>query len=202
MEQREITDVLDYIKQNGRSEWQIWYRRDDGRIHVHAMPKNIFEARAAEYDIDPEDKYTLLDVVMYEPHIPSPHQPRNHADDPAFRKGYAAIDPRDRMAGRLDRPVPATLFNADTKADARNAHLERVRAAKQRVQITIASGVQGDPLQKIRDRMIEDVEWMEDHRRVVNDRRDRALGRKQALTMDEAKADLRRRRQRVRPKRR
>lgn len=51
--------------------------RDDGSTikHVMTFPEDILEWRAAEYGIDPEDKETLLDIVLYEPLLPDDDQP-------------------------------------------------------------------------------------------------------------------------------
>ena len=44
---------------------------DEGKTvrTAHVFPKDTLEWRAAEYGIDPADTQTLLDIVLFEPHI-------------------------------------------------------------------------------------------------------------------------------------
>lgn len=50
---------------------------DDGQTvrGRHVFPDDALEWRAAEYDIDPGDMDTLLDMVLWEPHLPDPDRP-------------------------------------------------------------------------------------------------------------------------------
>lgn len=65
----ELTDVKD----DGEGHWVIGrvITLDDGTKHegVYVLPHDILEWRAAEYDIDPEDTETLLDMVLAEHHL-------------------------------------------------------------------------------------------------------------------------------------
>lgn len=63
---------------------------------AHMMPEETLEWRVAEYGIDPDDKDTLLQVVLYEPHLSD-----------------ASTHPR-------------SLWNADSVDDARAFHVERI----------------------------------------------------------------------------
>lgn len=47
---------------------------DDGKTTRgrHVFPDDTLEWRAAEYGIDPADTETLLDMVLWEPHLPEP----------------------------------------------------------------------------------------------------------------------------------
>lgn len=67
----------------------------------HFFPADVFETRAAEYDIPVSDFATLLDIVLYEPHLSSEEV------DPATSVHYAS-----------------------TIDEAREAHLARIAAVK------------------------------------------------------------------------
>lgn len=136
-----VMAVADAIGTGGYA-WETHAKRPDGAIAAHIFPKVIFEVRAAEYDIDPADIDTLLDVVLHEPHIPDATQARNHATDAAALLGHVADD-----------GTPVHLYNATTVAHARIAHLARVEACKRdRVHITSPQALRagGDPLDVIR----------------------------------------------------
>lgn len=69
--------------------------------HAHAFPESTFEWRAAEYELDPADMQTLLDIVIHEPHLP---------------EGWDS--------------GPDFLHRAPDRAAARVAHLARIAACK------------------------------------------------------------------------
>lgn len=69
----------------------------DGTPHLHVMPVDTLETRAAEYDMDPGNVDTLLDLVLAEP--------------------YLSIDPEH----------PDYLFNAPDRRYARDRHVARAR---------------------------------------------------------------------------
>lgn len=73
----------------------------DGVRCLHVFPVDTPEWRAAEYDLDPSDMDTLLEIVLAEPHL-----------DP---------DPDDSTL---------SLFDADTIEKARDHHLKKVRKVK------------------------------------------------------------------------
>ena len=100
-EKRTIMEIQDW-----GDKWQVVYVREFvpetpgeetwAEQAGHCFPKDVFEWRAAEYDIDPADMDTLLDVVLSEPFI----------------------DPGDVKPGER-------LHDAPTIEEARRAHLAR-----------------------------------------------------------------------------
>ncbi|MER5750613.1 hypothetical protein [Streptomyces sp. NPDC002088] len=99
---------------DGTPCWQVRVLRADGQPHVHVMPQDVLEWRAAEYGIDPTDTDTLLEIVLHEPHMALTEETE---DEPAR---YAA--------------GPA-LWEADSTATARTAHLDRVKACPVRITV-------------------------------------------------------------------
>lgn len=78
---------------------------DDGSIvrGRHVFPDDTMEWRAAEYGIDPADTETLLDMVLWEPHLPDPDRPElllHDAPDIDSAREYHL----KRIAGRKGRP--------------------------------------------------------------------------------------------------
>lgn len=73
----------------------------DVERHAHVFPDSIFEWRVAEYELDPTDIQTLLDIVIHEPHLPA-----------GWDQG------------------PDFLHRAPDRATARDAHLARIAACK------------------------------------------------------------------------
>lgn len=101
----EITDAIIVGRPNAPNVWALatTVTYDDGTTKrvAHVMPEDIFEWRVAEYDIDPDDRDTLLELVLYEPYLDN-----------------------------LSSDDPRLLINAESIATARTAHLERVRGKK------------------------------------------------------------------------
>lgn len=90
------------IRLNGLEQDGAVMRADitapDGSRHMHVFPVDAPEWRAAEYELDPSDMDTLLEIVLAEPFLdPDP-------DDPTL-----------------------SLFDADTIEEARDHHLKKVR---------------------------------------------------------------------------
>lgn len=90
------------IRLNGLEQDGAVMRADitapDGSRHMHVFPVDTLEWRAAEYELDPSDLDTLLEIVLAEPFLdPDP-------DDPTL-----------------------SLFDADTIKQARGHHLKKVR---------------------------------------------------------------------------
>lgn len=83
----------------------VFTLRVDGAdaLSAHVVPIETLENTAAEYDLDPGDVDTILDVVLYGPYLPAD---KVAADHPKF------------------------LFNADTVAQARQHLLATVAEAK------------------------------------------------------------------------
>lgn len=113
----------------GLDAWLIKEAPDGGREH-HSFPLEALEWRAAEYGIDPTDTEALLDLIVHEPYVPDPADPANVLADAAVARGFVspAVEPR-RGVAPLEL-VPTTLWNAETIALARGAHLERIAAVK------------------------------------------------------------------------
>ncbi|MEV0147067.1 MULTISPECIES: hypothetical protein [unclassified Nonomuraea] len=111
---REIVDACMHVGDDDAEWWMIVTANEDGTHHLYALPSITFENLAAEYGFDPDDVDHLLKVAILQLHIPSPLQRKNAATDPAAAKGMV----------RQGRPV--SLSNADSTAQAREAHLERI----------------------------------------------------------------------------
>ena len=145
MRQLTLTAVEEYF--HGSTEcWRVTYRKEDGTNHMHVFPKDAMEWRAAEYDIDPADVETLMDVVLYEPFL--------DPEDKAVRKaGKLSPAVQNNKTTRRGEAEPTNLMNAATIAEAREAHLLRVQDAKaNRVNITVPKGA--DPRDEIRNQHV------------------------------------------------
>lgn len=164
--------------------WHVGLTRPDGARGVHIFPASIFAQYAAELDIDPADADTLLDVVLHEPYIPqeSPGRPPAQtllvATPDGVKEPAAAL--KATAEGSGERLTP---FTAATLAHAREAHLERIARAKERVQIVppaakTSAGARGrartpaDPLQVIRQHIARiDPDELAERRRMVDQAR-------------------------------
>lgn len=87
--------------------WQVTILQADGKPHAHLIPTAALEWRAAEYGIDPTDIDTLLEILLHEPHM-------------------AMTEETEEQPPRYADPGPA-LWEADSTAAARAAHLSRVK---------------------------------------------------------------------------
>lgn len=93
----------DLVEVSGTQAWAVLTEVDRGNgpeLISHVFPADTLEWRAAEYGIDPADRATLLEMVLYEPHLP------------------------------VADPVAHPLFAAATVAAARNEHLADIAALK------------------------------------------------------------------------
>lgn len=57
---------------NGKAEpvWMVSYHRSDtGQVHTHGFPHEILVNLCAEYEHDPKDVDTLIQLVLHQPHI-------------------------------------------------------------------------------------------------------------------------------------
>jgi hypothetical protein len=126
----EVTDVVEGTLAK-EPAWMFILTAPDGTQAAHMMHKYVFEARAIEYDLHPEDDLDeILDMVLHEHHIP-----QEDPDDPAAAEGYVTKD----AAGDT---VAADLFVAETIQDAREAHQIRIRKVKrERLNVTISDRV-------------------------------------------------------------
>lgn len=142
-------DIIDLECRDTR--WQVLMQdAETGMRHAHIFPHTVFQIRSAEYDIDPDDIETLLDIVLHEPHIPEPTFPHNHAADAGLLAGHTVQD--------NGVTVPAWLYNANTIVQARSAHLERIRHVKENVLLVRTQP--GDLLDAIREAHSPDAEFI------------------------------------------
>lgn len=102
----------------------------DGRRDFHSFPLETLEWRAAEYDIDPADVDTLIDVIVHEPFVPDPGNPANVHADAAAAAGYVSPAVEARRGVAPLELMPTTLMSAETPALARGAHLARIADVK------------------------------------------------------------------------
>lgn len=107
----------------GKTEcWAIDHRlAGDPNFIRMVFPKDTVEWRAAEYDMDastPEGREAILDIILHEPHMPPTIRPPE-----PMAKG--------RMLAMQRAKDEVHLYNAPTRAAAREAHLERVAKVKQ-----------------------------------------------------------------------
>lgn len=172
MDTRTIVSVTETATGSGTPCWMVLYQDDGGAFHSHTFPHDTLHWRAAEYDIDPADIDTLLDIVLHEPHIPDPNNPLYRDADIAAKQGLMA-------ASRGGGQVPMTLANAPTLADARTAHLARVAEAKERVQIKIPKVGKGDILAAVRASHQPDQARIARMRKDVETHRSRLRGERQ-----------------------
>jgi hypothetical protein len=153
-----ILSVGEYTLGNGVDCWELMRVNERGEKWPHLFPKFTLEQRAAEYDLDPADVTTLLEMVMHEPHIPDPTDYRNFDDDAAGKKGMTIASKRGFGRIRAGARIPIHLHNAPDRATARDAHLARITEAKTRVKFNsgkgkgiLSKGDTTDPLQTIID---------------------------------------------------
>lgn len=136
--------------------WRVIAKDATGAGVTHIFPHATLAWRAAEYGIDPADTEALLDVILHEPFLPDLDDPDEAAQDPAARAGMTV--PARKARGRIRKgdPVPVRLHNADTIADARQAHLMRIDAIKDTVRIDVPAGKDRDhPLKPIHDTPVD-----------------------------------------------
>jgi hypothetical protein len=195
MQEWQVLSVEEWVSGSGTECWMVGYRRPDGALHSHVFPKFTLAQRVAEYDLDPADVDTILDIVLHEPFIPDPIA--NHANDPAAKKGMTTTAKRAEGRVKEGDQVPTWLFNADTLDDARQAHLERVRHCKANTiriapaATTPGARAAGDPLDVIRAAYQHDEHDVRQRRELVETERADALGRPRAEPKrDRSRRDL------------
>jgi len=118
----------------------IDYTKPDGTHHRHITPPEALAWRAAEYDIDPADVDTLIDIIVHEVFIPDPTKPWNRKTDAAVKKGML------RKGG-----APVTLANSTSAVEAREAHMARIEEVKKTRNITKASATKLQAMKKPAD---------------------------------------------------
>lgn len=102
--------------------WVLDQRRpgDENFIRM-VVSKDTMEWRAVEYDIDastPAGRELILDIILHEPHMPPTLRPPEPLGE-------------GRMLAMQRAKNEVHLYNAPTRAIAREAHLERVAQVKQ-----------------------------------------------------------------------
>ena len=98
--------------------WAVAYQTPDGQTE-HIFPHVALHWRAAEYGIDPADSRTLLQVVMYEPHM---HGHGAHSPDFLYRT--------DQETARLGHLARVQRLQAETlRIDDPQGLLEAIHAA-------------------------------------------------------------------------
>lgn len=158
--------TIDPIMHGQQTEpaFQVSMRKPDGTLGHHIMPKHAIEARALEYDLDPDADFdTVLDIILHEPHAPNAGEPH----DPAVEAGY-----HTKIRGMA---VAASLHTAETIKDAREAELLRTQWAKDNaVRIKIPKEHRDELLSKHRMELRKKDKHPELQRlkqRLANDRR-------------------------------
>jgi hypothetical protein len=143
MKELELTNAEEYFH-GSTTCWRVTYRKEDGTNHTHVFPKDTFDWRAAEYDIDPADIETLMDVVLHEPYV-------DPMDTAVREAGKLSPALQNNKTTRRGEPEPTNLFNAESISEAREAHLLRIEDAKtNRVNIRAPKGA--DPRDEIRNK--------------------------------------------------
>ncbi|MGR4847918.1 hypothetical protein [Streptomyces sp. LARHCF252] len=142
-----IDTVEEYFPNPDTPCWVVRFIKPDGNGHHYVFPQDTLVSRAAEFEIDPTDTDTLLDVVMHEQFI-------NPNDDELATKGMRSPALKNSGKFRAGELVPTNLFNAVSIEDARAAHLARVDYAKKnKVQISMPKA--NNPLDVVKVRHLE-----------------------------------------------
>lgn len=159
----QVVYVIEQVPEPGDADQGVW--ADQGG---HCFPKDIFEWRAAEYDIDPTDMDTLVDIVLSEPFL----------------------NDSDYTAGE-------TLHDAPDLTTAREAHKSRCARGKLRGRITTRGKIahKDGILHKLRTESLMDKEVIEVKREHVQRQRKAAqntqMQRMAVKTGEQRAAELR-----------
>lgn len=168
--ERTVEEIIEMATRSGRECWQVFYLDENGDRHSHTFPKDTLSWRAAEYGIDPADVDTLLDIVLHEPHV-------EHVEP-----GAPQMAARGFVGKATGVDTSLTIMTADTVDDAREAHLARIAAVKERVTIggpqVVARGFAAapDPFGLIRQAYQPDHEAVAEMRAQVEAARRRHRG--------------------------
>lgn len=153
-----VQSVEEYTLGNGVDCWTVIYLNERKERIPHLFPKFTLEQRVAEYDLDPTDIAGVLDMVLYEPHVPDPLDPRNFDTDAAKKAGLTVAATRSFGRVKAGSAVPVHLANASDRATARQAHLARIADVKNSIKINsgrgqgiLSKGDTTDPLQTVVD---------------------------------------------------
>ncbi|PRX66095.1 hypothetical protein B0I32_106231 [Nonomuraea fuscirosea] len=108
--------------------WGVAVVKENGSRFLKTFPHSTLEWRAAEYGIDPDDKDTLLDVILHESYIP-------REDDP-----LALMDPTSARVIAVTQGMPTCWTPGVSDETRLEAHLTRIAAVKKyRIRIEPAS---------------------------------------------------------------
>lgn len=97
----QVVYIIEHVPEPGDPDQQVWAEQGG-----HCFPKDIFEWRAAEYDIDPTDMDTLVDIVLSEPYLEdsdyTPGEGLFDAPDLTIaREAHKARCARGKLRGRI-----------------------------------------------------------------------------------------------------
>lgn len=111
----------------GTEFWGFRMERPDGNIHMHFIPDDAVEWRAAEYGIDPEEGIDMiLMMLLQERHLPDLTTEDGIKQDPAFKAGFVVDNLDQRSVLGIGDSAPVTLFNTNDVALARDAQMVRI----------------------------------------------------------------------------
>ena len=112
-ENTHVVDEVGTTKVGAKTWWLVGVRAPNGDRMAHVFPPQVLHWRAAEYEIDPTDAQTLLDIVLHERFMT---EEEHHHEAPDF------------------------VFNTDVDT-ARRAHLARIEVVKTRARVTDPDGL-------------------------------------------------------------
>lgn len=135
----QVVYIVEHVPEPGDADQKVWAEQSG-----HCFPKDIFEWRAAEYGIDPNDMDTLIDIVLAEPFL----------EESDFLPGEG-------------------LFDAPQRDVAREAHKSRCAKGKLRGRITTRGKIahKDGILHKLRTESFMDKEVIEVKREHVDRQR-------------------------------
>lgn len=145
-----VDTVEEYFPNPDVACWVVRFIKPDGNGHHYIFPQDSLLSRAAEYDIDPKDSETLLDIIMHEQFV-------NPDDDEKAIPNMKSPALKNQGRYRKGDLMPTNLFNAATIDDARAAHLSRIDYAKRnKGQVVMPQLTKGkNPLDVIKARHLE-----------------------------------------------
>ncbi|MCX4813695.1 hypothetical protein OG601_24150 [Streptomyces sp. NBC_01239] len=142
-----VDTIEEYFPKPDVPCWVVRFVKPDGNGHHYIFPQDTLVSRAAEYDIDPMDVDTLLDIVLHEQFV-------NPDDDDKVTAGMRSPALKNQGKFRKGDLMPTNLFNAPTIEHARDAHLARIDYAKKnKVQVSVPK--KNNPLDAVKIRHLE-----------------------------------------------
>lgn len=103
-------EVLSCTKQGNilRVVKEITNDDNSKELQLHIMREDTLEWRAAEYDIDPEDRDTLIDMVIYEPYL-DPNDSQLYSCADRFEAKTKCLEKIRAKKNQLRRPSDASI---------------------------------------------------------------------------------------------